>query len=74
VSVLKHVEDQADLSLFISDDGEIGFVCANGHQWTLDDVRAQRIAEQAGTDALRADRPLNVIDVARQNFPSAFKE
>jgi hypothetical protein len=34
MSKFKHIEDDGDLSLLISDSGEFVVVCSQGHKWT----------------------------------------
>ena len=59
--MLKHIEDDGDLSLLVNDAGALLLVCSNGHQWiaTAKPVTdAQDSTRSSLADALRGSSSL----------------
>jgi hypothetical protein len=66
--MMKHLEDDGDLSVFIDNEGQIGIVCSQGHQWKMEASPAVAIEGVDGT--LPVD---DVLGVVAQNYPEAFE-
>lgn len=66
--MMKHLEDDGDLSVFINDEGQIGIVCSKGHQWKVEALPTVAI-EGAGV-AVPVDE---VLAVVAENYPEAFE-
>jgi hypothetical protein len=67
--MLKHLDDDGDLSLFITTEGEIALVCSKGHQW-LGPARFVLGGGPARLGGEASDRA--VIEKVREQYPTVF--
>jgi hypothetical protein len=65
--MMRHLEDDGDLSLFINNEGQIGITCSQGHQWKIEALPA--IAIEGAEGAVPVD---DVLALVAETYPEVF--